>query len=82
MTFCRAGYTFAAPNPLDTPPTPCYHRLTQGEHDMTHTITALTNDIAKLIVKKCEVHNDAETAEMIRAAWEAQGFSVLVSVEY
>lgn len=49
---------------------------------MTHTITALTNDIAKLIVKKCEVHNDAETAEMIRAAWEAQGFSVLVSVEY
>jgi hypothetical protein len=42
---------------------------------MTHFITALTNDRARLIAKEARV-SCAETADMIEAAWKAAGFIV------
>lgn len=44
---------------------------------MTHFITALTNDRARLIAKEARV-SCTETADMIAAAaWEAAGFVVV-----
>ena len=43
---------------------------------MTHFITALTNDRARLIAKEARV-SCAETADMIAAAWETAGFVVV-----
>ena len=48
---------------------------------MTHYITALTNDKAKLIVKKAEFTNDEASADMIADLWAAQGFFVIRSSE-
>lgn len=44
---------------------------------MTITITALTNDRAKLIVKKACFQNDERMADIVMGAWESEGFYVL-----
>jgi len=48
---------------------------------MTITITALTNDRARLIVKRAQFDHCIKTADMVQAAWEAEGYIVLRSEE-
>lgn len=43
---------------------------------MTHFITALSNDCARLIHKEAQTTCE-DTAQMIAAAWVAQGFQVV-----
>ena len=47
---------------------------------MTHFITALSNDRARLIHKEASV-TCAKTADMIETAWKAEGFIVNRTVE-
>ena len=44
---------------------------------MTITITALTNDRARLIAKQATFLNDERMADIVLGAWEAEGFKVL-----
>ncbi|MDO5606107.1 MAG: hypothetical protein Q4G25_13195 [Paracoccus sp. (in: a-proteobacteria)] len=48
---------------------------------MTTTIIAKTNDRAELTVKKARFENDAETARMVAAIWENEGYRVCVHEE-
>lgn len=47
---------------------------------MTHFITALSNDRARVIQKEAQT-TCAKTADMIEAAWKAEGFIVNRTVE-
>lgn len=47
---------------------------------MTHFITALSNDRARLIHKEAQT-TCAKTADMIEAAWKTEGFIVNRTVE-
>jgi hypothetical protein len=47
---------------------------------VTHFITALSNDRARLCHKQASV-TCAKTADMIEAAWKAEGFIVNRTVE-
>ena len=49
---------------------------------MTITITALTNDKARLIVKKAVISNSKPDAEAIADIWESEGYVVIVEAEY
>ncbi|MDO5633190.1 MAG: hypothetical protein Q4G22_15355 [Paracoccus sp. (in: a-proteobacteria)] len=44
---------------------------------MTITLTALTNDRARLIVKTARFENDERMADIVLGHWEAEGFTVL-----
>lgn len=48
---------------------------------MTHTITAQTNDRARLIVKQACIINDPETTDLVRRTWRKQGYAVVVTQE-
>jgi len=48
---------------------------------MTHYVYALTNDKARLLVKKAEITNDADAADVLAEVWESQGYKVNVIVE-
>ncbi len=48
---------------------------------MTYYVTALTNNKARLIVKKAQFTNDVDSADMIADLWADQGFSVIRSEE-
>lgn len=44
---------------------------------MTYYITAITNNSARLIVKKAEFTNDADSADLIAKLWEQQGYVII-----
>lgn len=48
---------------------------------MTHYLTALTNDRARLVVKEARIINDRESAKLLRDLWQAQGFAVVERTE-
>lgn len=48
---------------------------------MTITITALTNDRARLIARQATFMGDEMTADMVADLWEDQGYIVTRSVE-
>ena len=48
---------------------------------MTSTITALTNDKARLIVKKAVISSSQSDAEIIAEIWESEGYIVTVHHE-
>lgn len=48
---------------------------------MTHTVTALTNDRARLIVKQARITDDPETTDLVRRTWREQGYAVVVTQE-
>ena len=49
---------------------------------MTITITALTNDRARLIEKKATFQNDERMADVTLGIWEKEGFIVIKAEEY
>ena len=48
---------------------------------MTHYLTAVTNDRARLVVKEARITNDREAAKLLRDLWQAQGFAVIERAE-
>jgi hypothetical protein len=53
----------------------------KGDTEMTHYVYALTNDKSRLLVKKAEITNDADAADVLAEVWESQGYKVNVIVE-
>ena len=48
---------------------------------MTYTVYAFTNDKACLLVKKAEIYNDVDAAEVLAEVWLTQGFFVTQTQE-
>jgi len=53
----------------------------QGENQMTCTVTAMTNDNAKLVVKEARITYDQNAASALADIWECEGYFVRVTHE-
>lgn len=59
----------------------CRKDVRKGDRYMTHYVYALTNDKAQLLVKKAEITNDEDAAQVMADVWGSQGYKVNMIVE-